>query len=342
MAVTPVPIGHPWWLDTPESAAREAWAVRSRGLPRYMTAIALLAAGSIATFAVNGAEWTATLAAVAKPRDGVPASLLAAYRVCAACWAVGESVSCCLTQATIEYEDLDRKSHAMRSSGIWRLQGLTQWAWLVIGAYFSLAGAISLRILCASDGDATHLHESGLVANVAVSLLELGWSYAIFVTVNVTFVLIPARARRGEAGAFYSHWGLVMHNANVGLMLGELLLDTLHISLAHAPLAPLFGLGYLTWHNTYRYARTRTLLYFTANWQAPRALTILLGLFLLETTAYALGWLACTLRESAAGCVALAVGARLIMRLRPMAIDAPPSKQARTSERPEARGPKQS
>ena len=75
-----------------------------------------------------------------------------------------------------------------------------------------------------------------------------------------------------------------MHNFNLAAMGAELWLSELPVQLAQLPIALLFGIAYVTYHNTYRYYKTRTLLYFFLNPTRDDALRVS-GLLLASTSA---------------------------------------------------------
>ena len=83
-------------------------------------------------------------------------------------------------------------------------------------------------------------------------------------TVVVSFVLIPASVRdtvEGPIGLFRFD-ELLQHNLNIAIVVGEVLLNEIHVSVRDAPYALLFGCAYLVWHQYVRFALTRTLIYF--------------------------------------------------------------------------------
>ena len=109
-----------------------------------------------------------------------------------------------------------------------------------------------------------------------------------------------------------------MHNANIALMGFELWISSLTVRLHELPLSLLLGLTYVGYHNGWRYAKTRTLLYFFLNWTRDDAYKIVAGLLALFGTCFTMGHLvSARLRMHAWGAPVLAVALISIMKLRP-------------------------
>lgn len=67
---------------------------------------------------------------------------------------------------------------------------------------------------------------------------------------------------------------LLQHNANVLMVAIELLLGGVRIQPSYAPFTLLFGCFYVVgWHQTIRFAYTRTLMYHFLTWRKGRAYT---------------------------------------------------------------------
>ena len=321
-AANPVNCGSAWWLDHPATAKREAWAVRSKGLGRYFVGLLGCVMPYAALLVFNGPEFDATPRQIAAAQDGVPNGevALAACRVAAAVFAVSWTIALYFTDFVAELENMDRVPISTRicKRTLWRYQGFTQWSWLAITVFFCASAFLSVSVLMSPD-DALH-DEPTLAANVAAISLQVAWPFALLTTITVTFVLVPAKCKLGlRQDGFFLPSAIAMHNLNVALLLLEVLLDQITFKVSNLPFAPIFGLAYLIFHNSYRYAKTRTLLYFFLNWQGPHALKILVCLALGMAAFFAFGLAVAQLRDSATGAVALLVGARCIMRFRPMA-----------------------
>lgn len=318
-AADPAICGEAWWLDDPATAKREAWAVRSQGLGRYFLGLLGCVMPYAAVLVFYGPEFDATPRQIASAQDGVPDVALAAYRVAAAVFAVSWTIALYFTEMLAELENLDRDVVSMRvcKRTFWRFQGFTQWSWLAIVVFFCVSAFTSLSVLMSPD-DPSH-DQPTLAANVAVVSLQVAWPFALLTTITVTFVLVPTKFKRGlRQDAFFAPQNIAMHNHNVALVLLELLLDQITPRVSHLPFAPIFGLAYLIFHNSYRYAKTRTLLYFFLNWQGKHALKILVCLALGMSAFFVFGLVVVQLRDSMVGVAALLAGARLIMRFRPM------------------------
>ena len=116
---------------------------------------------------------------------------------------------------------------------------------------------------------------------------------------------------------------LCMHNANVAIMGAECWLSSLRVRIELLPLSLLCAISYVFYHNGYRFARTRTLLYFFLNWARDDSYTTIVALLALFGASYALGvGVSAWLRQQAWGLPCFVVGLLAIMRLRP------PPKQA--------------
>ena len=180
---------------------------------------------------------------------------------------------------------------AYNHGGLWRWQSLTTWAFLLIVLYFAFASWASWSVYF-SPGAVSHVAPS-FAANMAVLLLGVSSTYAMMVTTIVTFVLIPLkakRARKQKVDLFYGFFPLIMHNANLVLMVAELMLSGMHVDARHLPFAILFGATYACWHQIVRWRLTHTLLYFFLSWKHPHAIKISLGLLASSGVYFGLAW----------------------------------------------------
>ena len=128
---------------------------------------------------------------------------------------------------------------------------------------------------------------------MAVLLLGVSSTYAMMVTTIVTFVLIPSKARRAKAlqlDLFCGFFPLIMHNANLILMVAELLLSGMHVDARHLPFAILFGATYACWHQFVRWRLTHTLVYYFLSWKHPHSIKISLGLLASSAVYFGLAW----------------------------------------------------
>ena len=138
---------------------------------------------------------------------------------------------------------------------LWRWQGLTVWVWILQGVYFA----------------------SALFPNIHMPLfLGVVWPLAMFVSTLVTYVLIPDAIKKGDASLFFTPATLLMHNANVLMLIPELCVYK--IPLASLRLSFLFLTLYFVWHQYVRYHRTRTLYYSIMNWSKTKHMHVLGGM----------------------------------------------------------------
>ena len=162
---------------------------------------------------------------------------------------------------------------------------------MLIVLYFGFASWVSWRVYL-SPSAASHAAPS-FAANMAVLLLGVSSTYAMMVTTIVTFVLIPSKARRAKAlqlDLFCGFFPLIMHNANLILMVAELLLSGMHVDARHLPFAILFGATYACWHQFVRWRLTHTLVYYFLSWKHPHSIKISLGLLASSAVYFGLAW----------------------------------------------------
>ena len=97
----------------------------------------------------------------------------------------------------------------------------------------------------------------------------------------------------------------------------ELWTSQLTVSLHELPISLLLGVFYIFYHNGWRYAKTRTLLYFFLNWARKDAYVVVAGLLALFGSCFTCGHLvSARLRTQAWGAPVLAIGLLAIMKLR--------------------------
>lgn len=286
-------LGDKWWLSDETEANRPSVLP---ALYRYMAfcgAIGTACVASVFTFSQCGAlQWTATAQQVVCS-PGVPQAALAVWRIGAALSITSLTIVRCVRDSNGLLEDLDRRGRWFSYSGVWRFQGLTGWSWLLINLYFLLVAGLTL-----SPNTLTSTTPS-LAANACQALLGTAFAFALLVTAVVTFVLIPNRQAQGLSVIEYFRFQpLVMHNFNLAAMGMELWLSELTVQLEMLPIALLFGLIYVTYHNTYRYFKTRTLLYFFLNPTRDDALRIICILLASFSVAFTCGYAVSTFLRS--------------------------------------------
>ena len=300
-------LGDKWWLTDETERARPI-----SGVSRYMTVVAAVGAfcvGCVARFTSSGAlQWTAT-PMEATTSTAIPQSALMVWRLLCLGGTTVLTLSRVSRSSTGVLEDLDRRGRTFRYSGIWRFQGLTGWSWLLINAYFALTSLLMAWPAAAWAPSA---------ASACQVLLGTASAFALLVTLVVSFVLIPNRHAKGlSVDEYFRLQALCMHNANVAMMAVELWVSGLTVALCQMPLSLLFGLVYVAYHNGYRFARTRTLLYFFLNWTRPDAYRIVGVLLALFGACFGIVYgVSAHLRTRAWGAPLLAAALVAIMRVR--------------------------
>ena len=112
------------------------------------------------------------------------------------------------------------KSMTVNLKGFARLAPFTLWSWCCIGIYFTVSAVLSYIALM--EGTIV----SAMWRRVAAVLFEVAFSTSILVTVVTTFALVPYnRSHKPPPNPVLGQWkALVFHNANVTLMVVEMLL----------------------------------------------------------------------------------------------------------------------
>ena len=131
--------------------------------------------------------------------------------------------------------DLSQEPRVLTKFSEWNLfYAFTVWCWTLQGCYFAMSIAISMGL------DNLYLAEATLI------FFELSLSFALLVTVVVSFVLIPGGLKnKHNMSQMFSTRPLLMHNANVLFMTVELVNSKIKFNLKHFPFAILFGLAYV-------------------------------------------------------------------------------------------------
>ena len=305
-------LGDPWWLYDKDELSRELEAAPRRQYFAVVGCVATLCVSSLIWSTRKGAlRWAATPWQAARS-PVLTAGVLIAWRVAAAIGITSLTVARACRASTGVLEDLDRRGRGFRYSGIWRFQGLTSWSWLLINAYFLLTAGLTVQ-------PSPSKHAASVVAGACRALMGSAFAFALLVTSVVSFVLIPSRRdRQIGLSEYFRPQALVMHNANVALMGVEVWVSGMAVQLHQLPLALLFGCLYVTYHNGWRYQRTRTLLYFFLNWTRPDATRTLVVLLALFGGCYWVGYAASALlRPRAWGAPCFALALLSIMRVRP-------------------------
>jgi len=270
-----VRLGTRWWeSDSHELAKTDE---RSNGLVSYGCYLAAVAIVAVAMLA-NSSPCVATPGDFAAGR--LSSSTLAVFRSLVTVAFLVVLIRRMVGTGTADEETLDRRPIKMTSHGHWRVQGLTQWQFMIIILYFGMSAFLTIRATTLDDdASQTWLVTPSHLSCVAETTLGVAFALALLTTVIVTFVLIPGKHKNGTSCVhFFGFDELVMHNANTLLLVIDLLAGSLSIRLTAFPYVLLIGVAYVSFHHFIRYPRTRTLLYFFLSWQHPKALPILLAL----------------------------------------------------------------
>ena len=162
----------------------------------------------------------------------------------------------------IEIEPEGSKGIKVRIWGAGRFATFTVWCWTLQGVYFALA-CYSFFLL-PPRGGLDPSNDFSLLAAVALVLFETNLATSILVTVVVSFVLFP-HAMKSSVDTNYNLLcrpaALMMHNANVIFMVGELLLTGMPVFLGHFAFAVLLGCAYVIFAWVW-YARVGMFFYF--------------------------------------------------------------------------------
>lgn len=269
---TPHTIGKPWWLDDPDPTERDA-KDRFVGQGWYAGIMLGYVVLAIIMLRFYPPAWATSARDVADSAVLSPL-WLGVLRGAAALFVLLVVLSLTLSPAKSQSETtLDDREIFLSISGLWRLGGLTQSGWILIGLYLGASSAITLSVW-ASPEDAAHKLPSSWACG-ANSLLGVAFGFSLLITTVVTFVLVPGEHSEGRsvAGYFNLH-DLVLHNANVALMTLEMLVGGLHVDFGDIAFVVLFGCTYLVWHQFIRFRYTRTLIYPFLSWKSPHAFKV--------------------------------------------------------------------
>lgn len=146
------------------------------------------------------------------------------------------------TLMTYEGSRLPPKSVSFK--GFERLSTFTVQCWALQLVYFSLATVCSALQLAGVSATAV----PPALANFAHVLYEVSVGTSLLTTIIVTFVLLPARIRKGDfasARRMLSWRPQLMHNANLAFATTELLLNSMPVMISHFVFAVLFGINYV-------------------------------------------------------------------------------------------------
>jgi len=264
-------IGAPWWLDDPDPSERTSdWAT---GQARYAGIMLGYAALALLGLRFFPPVWTTSPADVAASALLSPA-WLCGFRAAAALLVLLLVLHLVLGPAKTQSESrLDGSEVFLRIGGCWRLGGLTQLGWILVGCYFALSSWLTYAVWLDPTAPA-HQHPSTLSC-AASSLLGVAFGFSLLITTVVTFVLVPLDHAAGHSLlGYFRPDELILHNANVALMTLDVLVNSLSVDFGDVAFVVLVGCVYLLWHQFIRYRLTRTLIYPFLSWQSPHAFKI--------------------------------------------------------------------
>ena len=140
----PYVIGVPWWLDDPDPSERTSdWAT---GQARYAGIMLGYAALALLGLRYFPPAWTTSPADVAASALLSPA-WLCGFRAAAALLVLLLVLHLVLGPPKTQSESrLDGSEIFLRVGGCWRLGGLTQCGWILVGCYFSLSSWLTRAV----------------------------------------------------------------------------------------------------------------------------------------------------------------------------------------------------
>lgn len=248
----------------PSNAAHDAlssWRLVSSGVLPLL--VAIVATVLLGLWHYDDLGWEeCTIALVADPPAQLvrPAALLSVrFLRFAVVFAV---LAASYTDVGFEMEPEGSKGIKVRIWGAGRFATFTVWCWTLQGVYFALT-CYSFFLLPPETGTAG-ADKFSLIAAVALVLFETSLATSILVTVVVTFVLFPHAMKSSvdsNCEALCRPAALMMHNANVAFMVGELLLTGMPVFLSHFAFGVLLGCTYVVFAWVW-YARVGMFFYF--------------------------------------------------------------------------------
>jgi hypothetical protein len=120
----------------------------------------------------------------------------------------------------------------------------TVWSWVLIGVYFMLACLLYAH----SNGIVSIGSESDVKFYVKAAwvLYEVTFSVSYFISVVVTYILIPTQRAKGlPVDRMFEPLPLIMHNANIIFMMIDAILNKIPFVAIHATFAVLYAIAYV-------------------------------------------------------------------------------------------------
>lgn len=170
----------------------------------------------------------------------------------------------------------------------------TVWCWTIMGVYYSMAILNSISVVFPDNQlslPSSLYNVSEKTRYITHILYEISFSMSFLVCFIVTFVLIPgAIKRKFDTVNFFKFLPILFHNANVGMMMIECLLNRIPFVLTHYPFIIIYGLTYVIFSWIWFYFKG-VFYYFFLDYERPYAILWYIGLLLCNSMFYLLGLL---------------------------------------------------
>jgi hypothetical protein len=221
----------------------EAIKPKYNSRPLLIALISFVITLSISVLKSSNLEWETVSVEKITTSDVLPFHFLLAFRWCAtilvlsvAAWSFFDPEGLLVQTKYLPESSLSSKAIMLKGKS--RCATFTVWNWYLIGIYFLLTSLVSSFVTSPPIW---------LLRTIWI-LYEIAFGCAILVTVVVTFILLPARAKfakeEGEFDFMLKLRPVLMHNANVFLMSTELIVNNLPVKLNHVPFTALWGCMY--------------------------------------------------------------------------------------------------
>ena len=137
------------------------------------------------------------------------------------------------------YHTTSKEFEIIPMGGLWRLSTFTCWSFL------GLSLAFTTLALC-SWAEILGLGLPNIILQFAIIIYPVIFANSLFVTMVVTFILIPQTHKRGDPlENWFKFPEQMMHNLNTVFLVLELVLGNLPINLQSIPLVIIFGISYV-------------------------------------------------------------------------------------------------
>ena len=168
--------GERWWLDDDEERSKD----RMRGRGWYSVYLAAVASAAAMLLVAAGEPCNTTPLDVASSAS-LPRRSLIWLRAGASSLVFAVIARRCGTTILTTKQTLDispKRFILFEYSGVWRFEGLTQWQWMIIGAYCALAASIGLAVDSAPI-ESSWITEPSASACIARASLGVAFSLAL-------------------------------------------------------------------------------------------------------------------------------------------------------------------